>query len=308
MNNLRKNILSTLVYFDIFHYPLTNDEIRSFLTYEYPQSIIDETLESMTQNGIIFKLAEFYSLENDVSLIERRREGNRRATKQMKIAERAARILSRFPYVQGLAISGSLSKNFADKKTDIDFFVITTANRLWIARTFMHLFKKITFLAGRQHWFCMNYYVDENGLEIAEKNIFTAMEIVTLIPMQGVYSLQNFIDANRWTNYYFPSRNSPYYNTPKIKNGFFRKLVEIIFNTKMGDVMDTWLMNITDKRWQKKTQQNRLNERGIQMGMLVDRHYSKPNPKNFQDKVVKRHEYKMQQLLERKEETSAVGH
>src|SRR2546430_6574247 len=89
--------------------------------------------------------------------------------------------------------------------TDIDFFIITSANRLWIARTCMHLFKKLTFLTGRQHWYCMNYYIDEEALNIEEHNIFTATELITLLPVCGNGTMQRFFQMNSWVSVYFPN-------------------------------------------------------------------------------------------------------
>ncbi len=290
--------MSTLGYFDLFQYPLTKDEIYLFHPDTISHSMIDEALEILCRDKNIFKLDEFYSLQNDTALIQRRRKGNELAVAQMKTAKKAAKLLSKFPYVKGIAVSGSLSKNFANEKTDIDFFIITDANRLWIARTFMHLYKKLTFLTGRQHWFCMNYYVDEEALEIAEKNIFTAVEIVTLLPMHGRSSLSMFITANDWTKTYLPAHVFSIAATPEIKQGVIGKVIEKMLSGKAGDVIDKWLMNITDRRWQKKAQNHQLNSKGICMGMMVGRHFSKPDPKNFQDKVVEQHRTKVQQLVQ----------
>jgi hypothetical protein len=67
-------------------------------------------------------------------------------------------------------------------------FITTAKNRLWIARTLMHGLKKLTFLFNKQHYFCMNYYVDEvQQLQIREKNIYTAIEVATLMPSTGRY-------------------------------------------------------------------------------------------------------------------------
>ena len=300
MNTTAENILKTLGYFDLFQYPLTRDEVCRFHADEVPHSVIFTALDGLLKERSVFKLDEFFSLKNDFSAVQRRRDGNMLAIKQMKIAGRVARLLSGFPFVKGIAVSGSLSKNFADEKTDIDFFIVTAANRLWIARTFMHLYKKLTFLTGRQHWFCMNYYVDEAGLEITEKNIFTAMEIVTLVPMQGKSSLDNFISENNWVKKYFPVNCSAVDHVPEIKRGIFRKLIEKILGGKTGEALEKRLMNITGRRWQKKTERHQLNSKGICMSMIVGRHFSKPDPRNFQDKVVERYHAKVQQLLQQK--------
>ena len=298
MTNTEQNILRTLGYFDLFQYPLTKEEIYLFHAEPVLHSTIDTALETLVNDRSVFLLDEFYAVQNDISLAQRRRKGNLLAVEQMKRAGKVAKLLSKFPFTSGIAVSGSLSKNFANEETDIDFFIVTDANRLWIARTFMHLYKKFTFLTGHQNWFCMNYYVDEAGLEINEKNIFTAMEIVTLLPMQGKGSLNNFMAGNSWVKKYFPVERPVINDTPEMERGLFRRLIEKIFYGNFGNSIDKKLMNITDRRWQKKTQKHQLNSKGISMGMVVGRHVSKPDPKNFQNKVVERYNIKVQQLLQ----------
>jgi len=297
LNNIRQNILKTLAYFDYFKYPLTSEDILSFLQQRCSQSVIDEMLAVLVSENIIFKLDNFYSLQNEPLLAQQRRDGNQRAVKQLAIAKKVARVLSHFPYVQTVAISGSLSKYFADEKADIDFFIITSANRLWIARTCMHLLKKLSYIGGKQRWFCMNYFVDEMGMNIQEKNIFTAMEITTLLPMEGASHFRNFMSANKWINNYFPAHIISMANTPEIRKGFARKCFEKIFNSRLGDIADQWLMNLTDKRWKKKTMQGKLNNHGIRMGMMVSRHFSKPNPENFQVKLIEKYNSRVNNLL-----------
>jgi predicted nucleotidyltransferase len=290
--------LRTLGYFDLFHYPLNKVEICLFHAERVSIDIIESELELLESDKLIFRFDEFYTLQNDHSLIQRRKKGNQLAIEQMVTARKVAKLLSAFPFVKAVAVSGSLSKNFATEKTDIDFFIITDANRLWIARTCMHLYKKLTFLFGRQHWFCMNYYVDEAGLEIMEKNIFTATEIVTLRPMQGRNGLCDFVGSNEWTRNYFPSQQYTTANVPEIKPGFWRRSFEKIFSGSVGDVVDKLLMNITDRRWQKKARRKKLNAKGGSMGMAVGRHFSKPDPKNFQEKIMEQYRVKVQQLMQ----------
>jgi hypothetical protein len=296
LNTEQQNILKVLAYFDVFNYPLNAEEINSFY-FDPNESSFENAVNILVEEKIIFKLNGFYSLQNDPSLITRRLTGNNFAKMQMATATKAAAILAGFPYVRGLAISGSLSKNFADEKADVDFFIITAPNRLWIARTIMHLFKKLSFIAGKQNWFCMNYYVDEAMLEIPEKNIFTAMEIVTLIPMYGQAILPLFYNKNEWTKNYFPGRVAAICNIPESKKGFFSRMTEKIFNGDTGDAIDNWLMNLTDKRWKKKTARNRLNVRGIKMTLKADKHFSKPDPTNFQNRVVQQYESKLKEIV-----------
>ena len=296
MGDTRQHILQTLAYFDIFQYPLSREEIRDFHGENCSQAIIDDAIRSLLNEQAIFFIGEFYSLHNDLNLAERRSIGNRLAEEQMHTANKAAKILSRFPYVRGLAISGSLSKNYSTKKTDIDFFIITAANRLWIARTLMHLYKKLTFITGRQHWFCMNYYVDEAEPEIIEKNIYTAIEVATLLHMHGAKALKEFMLANAWAGDHLPVYQKNHSSTPEIKKSLFCKLIEGIFNNKLGNALDNRLMKITNWRWQKKVQRHKKNDKGFNIGMMVGKHFSKPNPTFFQDKVLELYAEKIKSL------------
>ena len=307
LSDTREHILTTLVYFDIFNYPLLVEEIHRFHGKPSSRSEIEEGLKLLVQENIICYLDGFYSVKNDIALVAKRKRANMLAKKQMIIARKAAWVLSRFPFVRGLAISGSLSKNYGDEKADIDFFIITAPNKLWIARTILHLFKKMTYLTGRQNRYCMNYFVDESVPLIEEKNIFTAMEIITLVPMYGKNTFDDFINTNAWVSDYFPICKANSNLAPEIQKGILSTMIERIFNTGFGNWLDNWLMSITDRRWKKKVSSKRMNSKGNPMGMLVSRHCSKPNPKNFQDKVVSEFRIRIENLLAPLKEMGRTG-
>jgi predicted nucleotidyltransferase len=301
LKKIKQNILKTLAYFDIFNYPLTNEEVRRFLPHKCNQLVVNEILYQLIRENLVYKLNDFYSLQNNPKLAEIRMAGNKHAIKLLKIARQAAKILSWFPFVESVAVSGSLSKNYADEKADIDFFIITSANRLWIARTCMHIFKKFTYLIRKQNWFCMNYYIDEMKMEIGEKNIFSAMEIVTLLPMQGIDCFRKFIEVNSWTRKYFAEQNIFLPPQQKTKKIFLRNLFEKILSQRFVDPIEKWLMDLTDKRWKKKLHAGKINDHGIRMAMISDPHFSKPDPQYFQSKIILEYELRVQQIFQTKE-------
>jgi predicted nucleotidyltransferase len=302
---IKEDILATLAYFDMFNYPLTIGEIYLFLRDKYQHHDFNNALNGLVSSRLAFRFGVFYSLKNDHSVIERRRNGNKKATELIKVAERVGQILIRFPYVRGIAISGSLSKNFADDGSDIDLFIITSANRLWIARTLMHAFKKLTYLFNKQDCFCMNYYIDEKQLQIAEKNIYTAVEVVTLIPLQGDTIIEKFYAANTWTHQYLPNKIMRVSSAKPLKFIAIKQLIETAFNNRLGNAIDNLLMRITTKRWLKKTRLNKVNAHGNVMGMATGKHYAKPDPKNFQTRLLQQYEVKMSHILHRPERSIA---
>lgn len=305
LSAVKEHILETLAYFDLFDYPLSRAEIYLFLKKKHDFDVFEDGLRSLLDAGVIFHFDRFYTLKNDHYLVVRRNEGNKKAAELIKIAERVGELLIWFPYVRGVAISGSLSKNYADEDSDVDLFIITARNKLWIARTIMHCFKKLTFLVNKEHLFCMNYYIDEQQLEIAEKNTYTAIEIATLIPLQGDIVFENFFAANTWTRDYLPNKNMRVACAKPVKTHFFKDFFEALFNNPAGDKLDNLLMKITGGRWLKKTQQKKLNSHGIVMGMTTGKHFAKPDPKNFQNKLLTSYQFRIDRILNAYEERLA---
>jgi predicted nucleotidyltransferase len=297
LSEIKENILATLAYFDLFNYPLTRAEVFSFLKKKYTYEFFDDALKGLLNGGIIHQFDRFYTLKNDHYLIIRRNEGNKKAAELIKIAEKVGNILIRFPYVRGIAISGSLSKNFADENSDIDLFIITAKNRLWIARTIMHCLKKLTFLVNKEDYFCMNYYIDEQQLEISEKNIYTATEIGTLIPLQGDIVFEKFYIANSWIRNFLPNKNMRIASAKPLKTYVLKAVFEWLLNNAIGNAIDNLLMKITAGRWLKKTTLKKLNSHGTVLGIVTGKHFAKPDPKNFQSKLLGRYENKLLNIM-----------
>lgn len=305
MSAIKRDILATITYFDLFNYPLTMDEIFLFLPNKYDQQEFGYALRSLVIDRLIFKFDKFYTLKNDHFLIERRQKGNANAVDMLITAKQVGNIIARFPYVRGIAISGSLSKNFADEDSDIDFFIITTKNRLWIARTLMHLLKKLAFLVKKEHYLCMNYYIDEEDLLIHEKNIYTATEIATLIPLHGDTIFEQFYNTNAWTRTFLPNKCLRLAMAKPVKRSAIKRAIEWLFNNRLGNAIDDLLMHITTKRWMKKMHANKRNSRGIVMAMDAGKHYAKPDPLNFQYKLILNYQNRVAQIFERSEDTIA---
>jgi hypothetical protein len=297
---LRSSILKVVAYFDLFNYPVSIEDILFFLDKEAAEYPVRKEIEALLNQRCLFRTGSYFSLRNDPALAEKRNWGRQHAEELLPIADRGAHFLFQFPFVRGVCISGSLSKRCADQNADIDYFIITRGNRLWIARTLLHLFKKLTYLRGRQHRYCMNYFVDEEAMEIKEKNIFTATELITLMPASGNGGLAKFFQANDWTSNYYPkyryrSREAP--GTPK--PSLLKRCIEQLLDNRLGDRLDDYLRGLTASRWKKKEQRGELNIKGNVMTLQCGKHYSRPNPEIFQQKVLNKFQRKVKELTDR---------
>jgi hypothetical protein len=215
----------------------------------------------------------------------------------LRKAEKAGKLISAFPFVKGVAISGSLSKYFADENTDVDFFIITAPNRLWIARTLLHIFKKLTFLFNLQDLFCMNYFIDQSEPVILEKNIYTATEIATILPVRGGEAFEIFFSANDWTRNFLPNKNICLHSIKEVKKTWLRYLTEKILDNRLGDRVDNFLMHLTGKSWDSKTRSNKRNSKGLVLSMHIGKHFSKPDPDVFQKRLLQRYEMSLTDIF-----------
>jgi predicted nucleotidyltransferase len=274
--------LKTILYFSIFRYPLKIEEVHSYTNY----SAISETekeLQYLIDEKILRKVDDFYVYGSDLDSVIKRLRGNMYAQRAMRIAHKKAKLIAKFPYVEAVGVSGSLSKGYYDKESDIDFFVITKPNKLWICRTVLMLYKKV-FLLNSRKYFCVNYFVSSSQMEIEEQNRFTATELKTLIPMQGKAVFDQFYKENGWVNNYFSKFEPQTGEVLNIKKPAFSRVIEMVCDTKLGAITDAVFKTITLKKWKSKF--HYINDEDFKVALKTTKNISKHHPSNFQKKVI----------------------
>ncbi len=278
------SIIKTLIYFDVFSYPVTFMELKDFMqTPIQDEELLIEDLMQLLKKQLIFSIDDYYTLKNDKKLVIRRLAGNKQAEKHVHKAFKNAKLIGSFPYVRGVGISGSLSKGYMDESGDVDFFIITEPERLWIARTLLILYKKI-FLLNSRKYFCVNYFIDTNHLEIQDKNIFTATEILTLIPAYNHNVFKCFIEKNSWAQKHLPNKLPVITNIENASNHFIKSKVEQLLNNKPGSYIDSLFMKLTLKKWKRKFKH--IEETDFELAMRTRKYVSKHHPQGFQQKVL----------------------
>lgn len=281
---IEKDILLTLMYYDIFSYPLTIEElficskIKNISTED-----IQNTVNQLVEKKHIYVEEGFYSLEKKSDWIQKRLDNNKRATEMLPKARRISQFIGSFPYIRAVFLSGSISKNVLDADGDIDYFILTQPQRLWFARTLLILFRKI-FLFNSHKYFCVNYFIDTENLEIEDKNLFTATELSTLIPTFGKEYYLPLMGKNEWYRDFFPHfplrkvENVPFHHKNWLKNG-----LEYVFNTRVGDWIDETCMRITLYYRRKKF--GNMGEKDFENALKTRKYVSKHHPNHFQKKV-----------------------
>lgn len=167
---MKDSVLKTLAYFDYHNHPLSFAEICRFLI--AAEDVADprdeevlKTLENLTAEGKIGEENGFYFLAGRKDIVSRRHENYIYYLNRIFRAAKLIKILKYVPYIRSIILSGSTAAMYGDVKGDIDFFVITKPNRIWLARLFLSGVTQI--LGVRRHGdkitdrICLNHYLVE---------------------------------------------------------------------------------------------------------------------------------------------------
>src|SRR5690606_104978 len=133
-------------------------------------------------------------------------------------------------------------RNAAADDDDLDYMIVTTQHRVWLARAFAILVVRLVRLRGAV--ICPNYVVAENALEQRRKDLFIAHEIAQMIPIYGHAHYWQLRDTNRWTATHLPNAQSPFYDeADRDSHGFWagmKALGEALLGGKLGDWLEQW--------------------------------------------------------------------
>jgi len=299
---LKKNILKTLLYYDIFRHPLRNEEIFTFLP---ENSISKEEVSRMLGEFSRNEYNEFaekeglYYVKPNISHVCARIKKEEYSRKMWRAAYIVTHVIKRFPFVRAVMVTGTLSKNSSDSTSDLDFMVISAPGRLWISRTMLMLFKKI-FLLNSKKYFCVNYFITGNSLEISDRNIFTATEIATIKATFNSALAEKFISENSWIKQFFPNYILNDTNLHKAgcrvnnRKSIFQKIPEILFSGKLGEKLDEFLMQKTIGHWKRKYPHLDESERNFRLRST--RTESKTHPDSVQKQILSLYEEKLKRF------------
>ena len=211
---MRKAILQTLVYADIFDYPLTAREIYKFLITPKPLrfSVLKKKLKEIARRDELIKSkGEYFFLKGREEIVRLRQKRKFWSQRKIKIAKKVSRWLRLIPWIKMVGISGALAMENADKNDDIDLLVVAAKKRLWLTRVLAVFLTELLGCRRRpkdkqvNNKICLNMFLDEDCLTVPknEQDLFSAHEVVQLkLLWERKNCYQKFLRANLWVKNY----------------------------------------------------------------------------------------------------------
>lgn len=256
-------IIQTVAYVDIFDYPLTLPEIHRYLIGH--TTTIDELHDIIHHTLIPHQLQcqdHFYTLPQRQSIVATRQQRTTNAAQLWPVAHQYARQIAQLPFIHMIAVTGSLAVDNPDPHADIDYFIITTSGRLWLARALTILVVRLA--ARHGHHLCPNYFLAHDALALPHHDLYIAREIAQMIPLYGLETYQLFRHQNLWVNNYLPNATTP----PPLNNNIpghqplpprppLTRLLTPLLASPLASPLETWEMN---RKIHKFTRHNQASE------------------------------------------------
>ena len=210
---LHRAILLTVLYGDLFDHPLKPEEIRRFLPLPCPEpGDLEQALDELS--GRWLSVADgFVCWRGRESTFETRRRRQELSADRWPAARRFARWLSRVPFLRMVAVCGSQAMENGDERADVDLFLITEPDRLWLVQSAAMVLRRAGRLLGVD--FCPNYLLTTRSLEIEERDLYAAREAVQVVPLWGEAAYDRFLAANRWIESFLPQHGLPQHSLPQ---------------------------------------------------------------------------------------------
>lgn len=212
---LQEAIVKTLIYSDIFDYPLTGGELVDYLI-EYKLSQDEKSALFSFGGALSDSLFEwnsgFFHLHDRGETIVRRRERQRSAESKLEKAKGLSWVFKFFPWIRLVAITGAVAAGNPGADSDIDLLVVADGRRIWLSRFLVLGFlqalnQRVNVGKGKlKDRFCVNIFLPTENLTYPNQDLFAANELARMrvIFDRGNY-YQKLIEVNQWVERWLPN-------------------------------------------------------------------------------------------------------
>lgn len=271
-----KQILATIVYYDILDYPLSGFEVFLYLVKNYHckeavsrrNNTVSEVMDLLDTSEYLKKYIShkhgFYFLRNRTDIVQQRFDRKKLADQKWKRIVKIFWIMQVLPFMKMVLVSGSLAIGNSKRGSDIDLIIIARKGRIWMVRTFVTLLTSV--FGVRRHGnktedrICLNHYITDRSLRIPFESLYNAQSYLHLINIYNSKKdkklFKNFQEENKWIGEYAQNyKHSRLKSFRSIKrNGIFSfisKFFEFVFLGKVGNYLERKLSQIQSKRIKK---------------------------------------------------------
>ncbi len=238
--------MRTVIYADIFNFPLTLPELHHFLITDQPTSLtqIEQTLATSSALKPLLETQQGYIIcAQRASLIALRQERDQVSQRLWPLALAYGTWLARLPFVRMVGLTGALAmRNASHRDDDLDYVLVTAPGRVWLARAFAILLVKLA--QRRGVIVCPNYVLAETALAQENHDIFIAHEVAQMVPLYGLPIYIRMRASNRWVDAHLANAETSFYQTdehpPSRAWQWLKRSAKSLLSGSIGDKLESW--------------------------------------------------------------------
>jgi hypothetical protein len=237
-------ILHTLLYADIFDYPLTPGEIHHYLigARVSPDEVQAALHTSAWLRALTVRVNGYVTLRHRREIGALRDERRQASAQLWPVARRWAAILGGLPFVRMVAVTGALAMDNAPAGDDVDYLIVTAPGRVWLARGMAVLMVRVARALGTG--LCPNYLLAETALAQQRRDLFSAHDLAQMVPLVGHAMYARLRAMNAWAEAYLPQARMPLRAEPDLApRGLvsgLKRLAEWLLGGRLGDALERW--------------------------------------------------------------------
>lgn len=248
-SDLRSAVLATLAYSDIFDYPLTIDEIASYLIQIKTEP---DAIGQALQSEAVCSDGQYYALAGRQMLLATRRRRAAYSAQLLTQAIRYGHFIGAIPFVRMVAVTGALAAGNAQPGADLDFLVVTKPGWLWLSRLMILALNRAAKLFGLHAELCPNYLITENALALTEHDLFTAQEFVRMLPVYGFGLYEGMRAQNKWVDEFLPNANGRQTTSIESEPSIFKRFMEWFMSSFHLGWIERWEMRRKIEKFSKQ--------------------------------------------------------
>jgi len=254
-------VLRTLIYADLFDYPLLQQEVHLGLLEcsAQPEEVAgalehlgDKRVVGCSAPDVERPVLQWWHLPERQATVAERRRRREHTRKLWQKNSWALERVCRFPLVKGVALSGAAAFENCQPADDIDLFIIAGARRLWLTYAALVLFLKAI---GKRRLICLNYLIGDQNLAIPpgrERDFFVAHQIAFLRVLKGRDIFHKYFSANQWTRQFLPQTawQSPAPSGLPMageKRSLISRVIESLLDWRLFDFLEYLIYRIYSK-------------------------------------------------------------
>lgn len=268
---VREGARNTLSFFSLFGKRLTVDELvqyfyidkskrEYFLLLDGKENEVRELLPAVLSGmeNVIVEEGKYRLKNGNYEFSE---ESTKKLNERLiKKCKKYIALLSWIPFLRMTGIGNTLAFGSADADSDIDLFIITEKDHVWLVRFLTGIFYQL--LGVRRHGnkvserFCLSFYIDNSvedfrSIMLQPHDVYMRFWIATMKPFLGKEEYIHFVEENRVMlreSFPFWKEKSEQMHLLQKNDSWLKKILEQIFRSSLGKKLEQFVVNLQKKK------------------------------------------------------------